>query len=183
MMEARAVLKKIKTSSQKLNLVAAMIRGMPVDEALNQLRFSKRKVANDAYKAVFSAASNAENNLGLDYDDLYIKEAFVGKNMTMRRFRARARGRGAKIFKPYANLTIVVAEKTAVSSFDNAITAGNDDADTKNEVSEQVSSVSSNVATAVVSNTDNATQQQQEVAKPDAPSVNEDQEQQQGKEV
>lgn len=109
--EARAVCRNLRVSPQKLNLVAASIRGKDVDTALAELTFSKRRIAGDVKKALQSAIANAENNHQLDVDQLFVKEAFVGKSITMKRFRARARGRGARILKPFSNLTIVVRER------------------------------------------------------------------------
>lgn len=109
--EARSVLRNVRVSPQKLNLVATMIRGMDVNKAVATLTFSRRRIANDVRKALESAIANAENNHGLDVDRLMVKEAYVGKAMVMKRFRARARGRGARILKPFSHLTIVVAEK------------------------------------------------------------------------
>ena len=109
--EAMAKLRTIRTSPQKLNEVAKMIRGMDVNNALAQLTFSKRKVAVDMKKLLQSAIANAENNHNLDVDSLYVAEAYVGKAFVMKRFRARARGRGARILKPFSNVTIVVRER------------------------------------------------------------------------
>ena len=109
-MEARAVLKKIKTSSQKLNLVAQLIRGKKVDKALADLEFSHKRISGEVKKVLESAIANAENNHNLDIDNLIVSEAYVGKNFVMKRFRARARGRGARILKPFSELTIVVKE-------------------------------------------------------------------------
>lgn len=109
--EAGAKVKNIRISPQKLNLVTGLIRGKHVSEALERLEFSKKRVAKDVYKALVSAITNAENNHGLDIDDLYVKEASVGKGMVMKRFHARARGRGAKILKPFSHLNIVVQEQ------------------------------------------------------------------------
>ena len=106
--EAMAKVRMLRTSPQKLNLVAQMIRGKKVQRALDELTFSRKRIAKDVYKCLYSAASNAENNHGLDLDDLIVAEAFVGKNLVMKRFRARARGRGAKILKPFSELTIIV---------------------------------------------------------------------------
>jgi large subunit ribosomal protein L22 len=108
--EARAKLRMIRISPQKLNLVAAMIRGKKVERALNDLTFSRKRAAADVKKVLESAIANAENNHGLDIDSLVVSEAYVGKNLVMKRFRARARGRGAKILKPFSELTIVVRE-------------------------------------------------------------------------
>ena len=108
--EARAVLRNLRTSPYKLNLVAEMIRGMPAQEALTQLEFNKKRISNDVKKVLQSAIANAENNHNLNVDALVVKEAYVGKSITMKRFHARARGRGAKILKPFSHLTIVVRE-------------------------------------------------------------------------
>jgi large subunit ribosomal protein L22 len=108
--EARAKLRVIRTSGQKLNLVAAMIRGKKVERAIADLEFSRKRIALAVKKTLESAVANAENNHGLDIDSLIVAEAFVGKNLVMKRFRARARGRGAKILKPFSELTIVVRE-------------------------------------------------------------------------
>ena len=109
--EARAVLRNLRVSPQKLNLVAAMIRGLDANKALSTLSFSRRRIAGDVKKVLQSAIANAENNHSLDVDRLKVKEAYVGKGLVMKRFKARARGRGARILKPFSNLTIVVAEK------------------------------------------------------------------------
>ena len=109
--EARAFLRMIKGSAQKINLVVASIRKLKVDKALEQLTFSKKRVAIDVKKLLISAISNAEHNYNLDIDKLYVKEAFVGKALVMKRFHARARGRGAAILKHYSNITIIVEEK------------------------------------------------------------------------
>ena len=109
--EARAVVKNIRISPQKLNLVATMIRKMDVSKALAALEFSMRRISNDVKKALESAIANAENNHSLDVDRLVVKEAYVGKSVVMKRFRARARGRGSRILKPLSHLTIVVREK------------------------------------------------------------------------
>lgn len=108
--EARCFVKHIRTSPQKLNLVAQAIRGQKADKALADLTFMKKRVAQHVKKALESAIANAENNHNLDIDRLVIREAVVGKSITMKRFRARARGRGARILKPFSNLTIVVKE-------------------------------------------------------------------------
>jgi large subunit ribosomal protein L22 len=108
--EAKAVTRKIRVSPQKLNLVAALIRGKKVATALADLQFSQKRIAVDVKKTLESAIANAENNHDLDVDDLVVAEAFVGKALIMKRFHARARGRGARIEKPFANLTIVVRE-------------------------------------------------------------------------
>lgn len=108
--EAKAVLNKVRVSPQKLGLVANSISGLRVNEALTQLTFSHKRIAKDVKATLESAIANAENNHNLDIDNLYVKEAWVGKAMVMKRFRARARGRGARIVKPFSNLTIIVKE-------------------------------------------------------------------------
>ena len=108
--EAQAVTRNLRVSPQKLNLVAAMIRGKKVEKALADLTFSRRRIAQDVKKTLESAIANAENNHDLDVDSLVVKEAYVGKNLVMKRFRARARGRGASILKPFSQLTVVVRE-------------------------------------------------------------------------
>jgi large subunit ribosomal protein L22 len=109
--EAKAVLRNLRVSPQKLNLVATMIRGMDASKAVAALQFSRRRISNDVQKTLESAIANAENNHSLDVDRLYVKEAYVGKGLVMKRFRARARGRGAKILKPFSHLTIILSEK------------------------------------------------------------------------
>jgi large subunit ribosomal protein L22 len=109
--QAKAVGVMIRTSPRKLNLVAQSIRGLRAEAALNELAFSRRRVAGAVKKVLQSAIANAENNHDLDVDDLVVKEASVGKNMVLKRFHARARGRGARIEKPFAQVTIVVEEK------------------------------------------------------------------------
>jgi large subunit ribosomal protein L22 len=108
--EAMAILRMLKTSPQKLNLVAGMIRGKKVDKALADLTFSKRRIAGDVKKCLQSAIANAENNHGLDVDSLIVAEAWVGKNITLKRGRPRARGRFGKIMKPFSELTIKVRQ-------------------------------------------------------------------------
>ena len=109
--EARAIVRNLRTSPQKLNEVASMIRGMNASKALATLSFSRRRITDDVKKALQSAIANAENNHSLDVDRLVVREAHVGKGLVMKRFHARARGRGARILKPYSHLTIVVSEK------------------------------------------------------------------------
>ena len=109
--DALSVLKNLRVSPQKLNLVASMIRGMDAEKALAALTFSKRRISNDVKKALQSAIANAENNHQLDVDRLFVKEAFVGKAITMRRFRPRARGRTGRLMKPFSHLTVVVSER------------------------------------------------------------------------
>jgi large subunit ribosomal protein L22 len=113
--EAQAVGRMIRISPQKLNLVAQSIRGKKVETALADLTFSRKRIANDVKKVLQSAIANAENNHDLDVDDLVVSEAYVGKNLVMKRWHARARGRVGRIEKPFSQLTIVVrqVEETA----------------------------------------------------------------------
>ena len=108
--EAKAFAKYVSTSPQKLNLLARTIRGKSASRALVDLEFSKRRVAQDVRKLLQSAVANAENNHGLDIDRLIVSEAYVGKAVMLKRFRARARGRGARIHKTTSNMTIIVKE-------------------------------------------------------------------------
>ena len=108
--EAQAVLRMLRTSPQKLNLVAGLIRGKKVDKALSDLTFSKRRIAGDVKKCLQSAIANAENNHNLDVDNLVVAEAWVGKNLVMKRGRPRARGRFGKIMKPFSEITIKVRQ-------------------------------------------------------------------------
>ncbi len=108
--EAMAKLRMLRTSPQKLNLVAQMIRGKKVDQALTDLTFSNKRIAEDVKKCLQSAIANAENNHDLDVDELIVAEAYVGKNMTLKRGRPRARGRFGKIMKPFSQLTILVRQ-------------------------------------------------------------------------
>jgi large subunit ribosomal protein L22 len=108
--EAMAKLRMLRTSPQKLNLVAALIRGKKVDRALNDLTFSNKRIAIDVKKCLQSAIANAENNHNLDVDALVVAEAFVGKNLVMKRGRPRARGRYGRIMKPFSELTIKVRQ-------------------------------------------------------------------------
>ncbi len=109
--EAKAVINRLRVSPRKLNLVAGMIRGMAVGKALTQLAFSEKRIAVEVKKALQSAVANAENNHNLNVDSLYVKEAYVGKNLVMKRMHTRGRGRSASILKPFANLTLVLREK------------------------------------------------------------------------
>ena len=108
--EAMAKARMLRTSPQKLNLVAAMIRGKKVDKALADLTFSKKRIAQDVKKCLQSAIANAENNHNLDVDALIVAEAWVGKNLVMKRGRPRARGRYGKIMKPFSEITITVRQ-------------------------------------------------------------------------
>ena len=108
--EAKVVLKNIRISPQKLNLVAQMIRKQTASKAISILQFSKRRISNDVEKALRSAIANAENNHSLDIDKLIVKEAYVGKSLVMKRFRPRAKGRAAPILKPWSTVTIILSE-------------------------------------------------------------------------
>ena len=107
---ATAKAKSIRTSGQKLNLVAKSIRGQSIKVAIDQLVFSKKRISKEVLKVLNSAIANAENNFGLDIDKLIVDEAYVGKSIVMKRMRARARGRAARILKPFSKLTIVLKE-------------------------------------------------------------------------
>lgn len=109
--EAKAVINRLRVSPRKLNMVASMIRGRDVNSALTQLTFSSKRISDDVKKALQSAIANAENNHNLNVDELYVKEAYVGKNLVMKRMHTRARGRSARILRPFANLTLVLREK------------------------------------------------------------------------
>ncbi|MAA77137.1 MAG: 50S ribosomal protein L22 [Rhodobiaceae bacterium] len=108
--EAKAVGRMIRTSPQKLNLVAQLIRGKKAEKAVADLTFSRRRISDEVKKVLESAIANAENNHDLDVDNLFVAEAYVGKNLVMKRFRPRAKGRAARIIKPFSQLTIVVRE-------------------------------------------------------------------------
>jgi large subunit ribosomal protein L22 len=114
--EARAVTKLLRVSPQKLNLLAQLIRGKKVDRALADLTFSRKRIAKDVKKTLQSAIANAENNHDLDVDELVVAQAHVGKALVLKRFHPRGRGRMGRIFKPFANLTIVVREGEAARS-------------------------------------------------------------------
>ena len=107
----KAVNKNVRTSPRKLALVCNFIKGKKADVALRDLEFSRKRIAKDVSKTVKSAISNAENNNQFDIDNLYVKEAYVGKSLSMKRFRPRAKGRASSILKPFSKLTIIVEEK------------------------------------------------------------------------
>jgi large subunit ribosomal protein L22 len=109
--EAQAVGRMMRTSQYKLNLVAGLIRGKKVDRAIADLTFSKKRITNDVLKILKSAIANAENNHNLDVDDLIVAQAWTGKDMVLKRFHARGRGKGARILKPFSELTIVLREE------------------------------------------------------------------------
>ena len=108
---ALATTKNLKISMQKLNLVAAMITGKKVEKAMNDLQFSRKRIAQDVLKTLKSAVANAENNHNLDIDELYVNEAYVGKNLVLKRWKARARGRVGRIKKPFSQITVVVKQQ------------------------------------------------------------------------
>lgn len=114
--EALAVATQIRGSAQKLNLVAALIRGLRAEEAMNVLSFSKKAMAVDARKVLASAIANAENNHNLDVDSLVVAEASVGKSITMKRFHTRGRGKSTRILKPFSRLRIVVRENDSAEA-------------------------------------------------------------------
>ena len=130
---AKASIKSIKSSPQKVNLVLQQIRGMNAERALNVLEFSKRRIANEVKKVLKSAIANAENNHQLDIDKLVIEEASTGKAMVMKRFRPRARGRSGKILKPFSNIRIVVKEKEEVLKDTNQLDQKSDQQNTIKE--------------------------------------------------
>ncbi len=109
--QANAVATQLRVSPQKLNLVAALIRGKKAEKAVIDLAFSRRRIAGDVKKVLESAIANAENNHGLDVDQLWVKEAFVGKGLVMKRWKARARGRVGRVKKPFSKLTVIVEER------------------------------------------------------------------------
>ena len=112
----KAINKNVRSSPRKLSLVCNFIKGKKADEALRDLEFSRKRIAKEVSKTVKSAISNAENNYQLDIDNLFVKEAFVGKSLVMKRFRPRAKGRASPIKKPFSRITIVLSEKKEVAS-------------------------------------------------------------------
>ena len=114
--EAKAIARMLRISPQKLNLVAQLIRGKKVASALADLQFSRKRIAIDVKKCLESAIANAENNHDLDVDDLIVSEAHVGNGIVMKRFAPRGRGRSGRVFKPFAQLTIVVRQVEAEAS-------------------------------------------------------------------
>ena len=109
--QAMAYCNSIRTSPRKLNLVAQSIRGLSAEKAVAELSFSKKRIAKTALGVLQSAIANAENNHQLNIDKLYVSEAYVGKGLVMKRMHERGRGRGARVLKPFSNLTIVVTER------------------------------------------------------------------------
>ena len=113
-LQVKAINKNVRTSPRKLALVCNFIKGKKADIALRDLQFTRKKIANDVSKTVKSAISNAENNNQLDIDNLFIKEAYVGKSLVMKRFRPRAKGRASPIKKPFSRITIILEEKKEI---------------------------------------------------------------------
>ena len=111
--EAKAIGRSVRTSQYKLNRVVESIRGKPVEQALADLTFSPKRIASEVIKVLRAAIANAENNQNLDVDELVVAQAWTGKNMILKRFHARARGRGTRIEKPFSELTIIVREQAA----------------------------------------------------------------------
>jgi large subunit ribosomal protein L22 len=114
--EAKATIRMLRVSPQKLNLLAQLIRGKKVSKALADLEFSRKRISHEVKKALESAIANAENNHELDVDDLVVTQAYVGKDMVMKRFSPRARGRAGRIEKPFSNITIIVREVAAATA-------------------------------------------------------------------
>ena len=108
---AKAINKNVRSSPRKVNLLLKFIRGKKVDIAIRDLSFARQRIAHDIKKTVESAVSNAENNFQYDIDNLYVKEAYVGKSIVLKRFRPIAKGRASAIKKPYSNVTIILSEK------------------------------------------------------------------------
>ena len=109
--EVKAINKMIRTSSQKLNLIVKDIRKKDINAALNILKFSNKRVSKEVLKTLNSAVANAENNNNLDIDKLFVKEAYVGKSLRMKRFRPMSKGRAFQIIKPFTRLTLVLEER------------------------------------------------------------------------
>lgn len=109
--QAQAVCNALRTSPRKLNLVAESIRGLAVEKAVAELTFSKKRIAKSVLKVLQSAIANAENNHQLNIDKLFVSEAYCGKGLVMKHMHARGRGRGARVLKPFSNITIVVTER------------------------------------------------------------------------
>tara|TARA_B100000941_G_C28325504_1_gene458808 strand:- start:278 stop:652 length:375 start_codon:yes stop_codon:yes gene_type:complete len=115
-LSVKAINKNVRSSPRKLSLILNFIKGKKVDEAIKDLEFTRKKAATDIRKTVKSAVANAENNNQLDIDNLFIKEAYVGKSIVMKRFRPRAKGRASPILKPYSRVTIVLEEKKEIKN-------------------------------------------------------------------
>jgi|TARA_B110000116_G_scaffold240945_1_gene229263 large subunit ribosomal protein L22 len=108
----KAINRNVRSSTRKINVILKNIRGKKVDIAIRDLTFTRKRIAHDIKKTVQSAVANAENNNQYDIDNLYVQEAYVGKSIVLKRFRPRAKGRASSIKKPYANITIILSEKT-----------------------------------------------------------------------
>lgn len=111
MVDVKASLKNVRISPTKLSLVADLVRGKSCDDAVNVLTFSNKAIANQVKKLILSAIANAQNNYNLDIDNLYISSIYVNKGMVMKRFHARAKGRGVRIMKPFSHLFVILSEK------------------------------------------------------------------------
>ena len=109
-LQVKAINKNVRSSPRKINILLKNIRGKKADLAIRDLSFARQRVAFDIKKTLQSAVANAENNNQFDIDNLYVKEAYVGKSIVLKRFRARAKGRASSIKKPYSNLTIILSE-------------------------------------------------------------------------
>ena len=112
----KAINKNVRSSPRKLAVICNFIKGKKADIALRDLEFARKRVAKDVSKTVKSAISNAENNFQFDIDNLFVKEAYVGKSLVMKRFRPRAKGRAAPILKPYSSVTIILSEMKKMES-------------------------------------------------------------------
>lgn len=134
---AKAKARTLRISPRKLNLVAESIRGLRADKAVAQLTFSKKRIAEEVKKVLMSAIANAENNHNMDVDLLFVREAYVGKAMVMKRFQAGAKGRANRIIKPFSNLTIIVAERTIETKAKTKKTAGKISAKEKTTIKEE----------------------------------------------
>ena len=110
----KAINRNVRSSPRKVNLLLRNIRGKKADIAIRDLSFAKKRIAHDIKKTVQSAVANAENNKQLNIDNLFVKEAYVGKSLTMKRFRPRAKGRASSILKPFSKLTIIVEERLKI---------------------------------------------------------------------
>ena len=130
---AKVYLKSIKVSPKKLNIIISPIRGLNIEKALNYLSFSDKRISYQIKKALQSAIANAENNHQLDVDKLYVHEASVGKGLVLKRFKARAKGRGVRILKPFSNLTIKLKEQVIDENKKNKIIKENKKNDAKEE--------------------------------------------------
>jgi len=131
-----AVNKNVRSSTRKIALILDFIKGKKADVAIRDLEFTRKRIAHDVKKTVKSAIANAENNYQYDIDNLYIKEAYVGKSIVMKRFRPRAKGRASPIKKPYARITIVLGEKKEIKKNFKEVIKKDTKKDTKKEIKE-----------------------------------------------